>query len=528
MPESRRALLEQLRAEQGAIAESPPTSKRTMLESLRAEQGPLRETSLGSDIMTGVESSARNYASNIGIPGTEYDLGNALEKIGVARSEDEIAKDYEAAGPAAGVSRFGTDMLMTAPIGGAVGGLVKGGMKFARTAKAGIEGAIAGGLTGEGDAVGDAAAGAVGGVVGDKLIRGVGRLGTGFENISDEAKNLIKNRMSVTIGQAQPDTFVGRAVRGVEDAGSSIPFGIGDFVVAGKQSGLKDLRKKYVEAALPPGMKAPSSSRDQPLKALQEIEEEYSKRYGAILGKQAEVLSVNPDALVSISMKNPDAPLPKRSIKFIEKRLRESVDIESPTPQSLFDAQSTLRAEARKISESASATRLDRAESKIYRKAADEILNALEETNPGLKELSTPYRNYVTLLHETEKGLGHGENLTIRQMQTASKKAGNKELQELTKDAGSVLPSRTADSGTPKRAAQLALTGGAGLAALSDPSGLTAAAVALGLIAPGALATTQGGSRFLLGQASGQDALRKFLRKYSATAGGMAGERVSR
>ncbi len=491
--------------------------------------GPPRP-SMGSDIMTGVESGMRNYASNIGIPGTEYDIGNALEGIGIARSKEEIARDYEKAGPAAGVAKFGSEMAATAPVGGAIAGVVKGGMKFARTAKAAIEGAVAGGLTGEGEGYKDAVMGAGGGVVGDRVLRSVGRIGTGFEKISDEAKTLLKNKIPVTMGQAQPDTFSGRAVRGVEDAASSIPFGVGDLVVAGKQSGIKALKGKYVESALPPGMKTPASSKDQPLKALEEVGAEYSARYKKILSKPLEsAFRIDADGLVSRSMKDPVAPMPKRSVKFIEKKIRDAVDIEGATPQSLFDAQSALRAEAREISNSPSATRLDRAESKIYRKAADEILNTLEATNPGLKELSMPYRNYVTLRHEVEKGLGHGENLTLRQMQSASKRSGNKELQELTRDAGSILPSRIPDSGTARRGAQMALTGGgAGAYMLLDPSGLTAAAVALGLIAPGALATTQQGSKYLLGQAPGQDALRKLLEKYSATAGGMASERASR
>lgn len=261
---------------------------------------PPPATTTGEDILTGVRTASRNIGANIGIPGTDIDINALLEAAG-ARPIREVRQQYKEAGPAAGISRFGAEMAVPGGVARRVAGvlpatgrgisailarLAERAPAVGTAARAAGEGAVTGALTGEGDLTSDIALGAGGGAAARAIIPGVGRLGTGFENISEEAKTLLKNQIPVTIGQAMPDTAAGRVLRGLEESATSVPI-MGDIMVAGRTAGAEALRGKAIAAAVPPGMALPKSARRQPLKALDDIGAEFTKRYEKILGEPA-------------------------------------------------------------------------------------------------------------------------------------------------------------------------------------------------------------------------------------------------
>lgn len=486
------------------------------------------EPNIPADIATGMQAGIGNIMSHIGIPGTDYDLRNLLEGMQLRPPKAAEEAAYEKAGPAAGLSKFATEILTTAPIGGGVVGLLKQAGRVpgvaarfspaaGRLTRAGIEGGVGGALTSDDGAV----PGALGGVAGDVLLRGAGRVVTGFPAISDKARKLLQSGVPVTIGQAMPDTATGRVVRGIEDTALSVPI-LSDIMAASRGRGVEALRSRAISDTLPPGMEIPTSARTEPLDALKEVGEEFSQRYQSIL-EGAAPAKINVDDLVSSALPEKAKTgwvANKGQRARIEKSMRADMDVDA-TPQNLFDVQSDWRKHASSLARNPMKTAKDRAEAKAYLTAANSLMETLEATNPGLQELRGPYRNYAALLHEGSKAKGSGETLSATALRRAAIKAGNKRMEELARAGESVLPSRVPDSGTARRMAQLALTGGAGGFAV-DPTGLaalTGAGLALG--APALLSTSQAGTRYLLGQYPAQQAIARALEKYAATAGGV-------
>lgn len=518
--------------------------------------------SAGEQAALGVQASLQGLGRNIGIPFTDVDVSHGLESLGAVRPYEEVRADVrDKGGWIAPTTEVATDIAAVAyPASAAVRGL-KGIQRLGPLVKAlsatglggiasrgVVEGTVGAMLTGQSDnPVWDAAQGAFWGGVAAPVTSLIARPFSGMAKPSQEATELLAQGIPVTPGQGAAPMGMGHAVKGVEEALTSAPL-TGPILQSIRGKGLEKLRAKAVKEALPPGMALPRSAELQPLKALREIGDEFSKQYddalrvtsgkdltvpGGVVLEDMQRMRVPDDfkrTLMDVAFSDPDAYITQPRLEHASKRIADAVDFVTMSPRQVFKAQSDLRRAANKIYKNSNAMLEEVSVADAYRRAADHILDGLSEGLPNggkLQELRGPYKRFVNLLHETEKMKGFGGSLSSRAIRKAAIASNNKRLENLTRTAEEVLPSSTPDSGTAGRAAMLATLGAAGgyFQGGDIDSAAKGAAIGAGMMLPGMALTTPQGARFVFGQYPWQKTLGALAPQLGGLGGGILGVR---
>lgn len=502
----------------------------------------------------GMRAGLQGMGRNLGVPYTNIDVSHGLEALTGMKPYEQAQAEADAAGPLAGFSQFMTEVAPATVAGTqAVRGLqslkqapgILRSLGWGGTAARGaVEGAVASALIGQGDPIKDLGYGAAGGAIGAPIGRALGKIPGGFGQVSDDAANLLREGVPTTPGQAARDTLGGNVVRHLEEASTSIPV-VGSYIAGLRGKGLTALRKRAVSEALPPGMLLPPKAGEQPLKALELVKQEFSKRYDKILKnipKGSMVLaSQSPDDVLRQTVPvnyaddvfqnayTKEDYITKDRLQFVKNYIKRKLDMPGMSARQVFKVQSDLRQKARRIYEKTAKTAEEEAEADVYTRAADFVLNDLSNGIPegkSLQILRRPYRNFVTLEREVSKLKGYGETLSPKGIQKAAMKAGNKPLEDVARAGGSVLPSQTPDSGTAGRIAAMSLLGAGGGYAQGQDLGSTLRGAALGGLAagvPAAAFSTAPGMRFLTGGYPVQRGLGPMAADFGGILGGMYG-----
>jgi hypothetical protein len=454
-----------------------------------------------------------NIAAQSGIPSIQQ-MGATIQPGGLVPTPTQIPPQRAVSEkmPTAGgeLARIATEIGLSIPAGtAAVSGLSKvspsiaGLLQKSNIARGTVEGAATGVLTGEGTPLQNLGYGAAGGAAGGLVGSALG----GIEK-SRDAERLLKEGFPITPGQAAGESLGARMVRRLEETSTSIPLAK-EVIDHARAKSLITLRKKAVERALPKGMSLPRYAGNRPLDALDDVSEEYTKRYTTVLNSV-------PDAPVNISVpdlqnkivsdafpKQTGVPVSRDSLESAKAYIAQSVDIEQLTPKALFIAQSDLKREGLRIMASPTANLTERELANGYLKASESLMDVLESQSgigTELKELGHGYRKFINLFKETSRTAANQAGLMPKQIAKAASKAGDKEFQRLAETASRVLPSSIPSSGTGER-----LLGAAGL--YGGIAGLPGLLAAL----PGAAITQPPFRQGLLGQLPAQRAFAETL-----------------
>ena len=335
----------------------------------------------------------------------------------------------------------------------------------------------------------DTALGAVAGFGGDKLLRGAA--GVIAPQFSKGMRALADADIPVTIGQLARDggSAIGKAIGGVEDALTSVPF-IGDMVNSARDRGTLAFNASVLNRSLgaigeklPKGLQA---GRD----AVKYVGDTFSAEYDKLVPNLSvtfdDAFRAQVDKSAGALRTLPQA-MQKQFTQIVRSIFENRAAGGSMAGQALKDAQSRLREELRAFSATQGR------DAQIVARTLDDLDGAftdlIERANPQYAEkLKGLNAGYATLV-QAEKAAGsvgaaknngmftpaQFSNAVSALNSSARKRAvarGTALNQDLSDAAIETLPSQTPDSGTARRAMVGLMAGGgvsAGVGVLANP-----------------------------------------------------------
>lgn len=357
-----------------------------------------------------------------------------------------------------------------------------------------------------GERMKSAGAALAGGLAGKYIGKAVGGLAS-----SDAAKRLMSMGVQPTVGQgietAGESTLgnvVGKGIRSLEEASTSLPF-LGSITRNSRDRSVGEAMQEALKRAEVPGVSAGGKVGNEAIDALQEgYRAEYQKALSGIeIPKSPELLQRIEDVT-----KNPklfaDQPAKDEAVAFIQRQFDAADEaMGSHSAESLHEIASSLKAEARSLA--GSQDKISAAQGKIFKGAADEILAYLKQHLPAdaakkVSELDKGYANFKILQRAASSvGTKEGE-FTPAQLLNAVKAmdrskdkgrfaSGNALMQDLAGPAKKALSDTLGESGTtPRSLIAKLLTGGAAETAAASTAlpvyGGLGSAMALGSLRP--------------------------------------------
>lgn len=347
-------------------------------------------------------------------------------------------------------------------LGTAPAAVVKGG--------AAIQGGLSGALLSKSDnalgVAGDAGIGAVTSVIGSNAVRGIGALVA--PKVAPYIETLRNAGVQVTSGQLarSAGTKLGNFVANMEDRLSSLPV-VGEMIAADRGKAVDQLNRAVVNRVLKPlgkdlpeqvatGNDAVDYAQQKVREAYQAVLPQLSGAYDATFGKRLQAIA--------------------QRTNLPEKEAGDLADIVKREVGEMFDASGAytgkrlgqVRDRLDKLGAGlrASANTYEREMGEAVGEIRKQVLSLARRNNPGaapaLKAADTAHANLVRLENATSntaEGIFTPGQLktAVRQSDRSARKrsvaAGNALMQDLSKAAVSVLPSKTGDSGTFTRAA---------------------------------------------------------------------------
>lgn len=495
-----------------------------------AEVAAMREGGALRRGLRGAGASLQNMG--YGIKGVFTDLSPE------ERQDIEINRRFLEEDTAGKVGGFAADVASFALPGGVVAkGITKGVTMLPRAAQGltalGANAAVDAGLSAAyatEDKSEAALTGALGSVGGQALGRTLARVGGGVVRPSAQAQKLMAEGVQPTIGQAADNSLTGRALRRGEEMLESVPL-IGGVVRNARERARSELGEAALRRAVPPGgtpVGAPSRE------AMQNLKQQFNQAY-SVLDTAIFKPDINFERQVMNIVNDPDnrmtAEQRRDLVEFFGKHFTKQFRQGPQQVGAFLDGQGLKEFES-KISErirdlAASGSAFDKGERRALTQldaALTQFRNAQlpKPVADSLAETDRAYANYKRVLRAAGYSGADSGAFTPAQLNRAvvAMSKGNQAgqglglMQDLT-DAGSILKSRTPNSGTADRVAAMGLMGGA----IANPA-------AFGPYAAGAAGTaglyTRPIQRFMLGGYNYQKALEEALRNQARLAGSVA------
>jgi len=346
------------------------------------------------------------------------------------------------------------------------------------------------------------AGGAAGGGIGYGAAAGLGRM------LAPQTPEAVQNlmRMGVT---PTPGQILGPAASAIEQAATSIPFGVGELIKRGQVGAIENFNTAVGNEVLSSvGMRVPKNVKPGN-EMVKYVGDKLSEQYSALLPKMSAIIDDQFTSEIN-TIRQMGTQLPKEKARQLNNILNESLvkrigSSRGIRGETIKEIESSLRQKASRFRGSSSAD--DQQLGDALTESLNSLRGLVERNNPNFSsELSNINKAWAKLRvlengarrvgsaegvfsPEAFRGAVKGSDTSVRDRQFAR---GQALMQPMATEAINVLGKTIPNSGTAERLSTVALTGGigaGGLAGMLDPS--TAAA----LLGAGSVYGTEAGRK---------------------------------
>jgi hypothetical protein len=380
-----------------------------------------------------------------------------------------------------------------------------------------VPAAVAGGIVNAatnpiGDTNKEVQSGMIGGVLADLGLRGLGRLAAPVTQ-SEPVRKLLERDIVPSPGSA-----IGGIAKDFEDKLTSLPI-VGNLIQNARHRSVQEMGRAAFREATPPGQQIPQVGKEGVELGKQAFSRAYDGVYeGSKIGLTTQLMK-DVGAAKSATM-IPLNEVEQKTFDAIIKREIEDRLIGGAVPTT--EAKKVIEANLGKAAFEAGKSPLGSALTEAKKAFRSAMGRSVGPKAAQLQEIDRAYSAFSDVKKAAEKADANAGIFTPHQLQMTSKSGSA--LESLADDAQKILPSKVANSFTVDRALSSILFLGSASGAAAPLFG----APYLSMLAASPLIYSRAGTRYLLGDYAGQQALREGLRALSpnaAAAGGVLYEK---
>jgi hypothetical protein len=375
-----------------------------------------------------------------------------------------------------------------------------------------VPAAVAGGVVNAatnpvGDTNKEVQSGMIGGALADLGLRGLGRLAAPVTQ-SDTVKKLLEKNIIPSPGSA-----MGGIAKDIEDKLTSLPL-VGNLIQNARTRSVQEMGKAAFKEATPPGQQIPEIGKE----GVELGKQAFSRAYEGVY--QGSKIGLTPQLMKDVGAAKTSTMIPlseaeEKAFDAIIKREIEDRLIGGAVPTT--EAKKVIEANLGKAAFNAGGSPLGDALNGAKKAFRSAMGRSVGPKAAQLQEIDRAYSAFADVKKAVDKADANAGVFTPHQLQMTSKPGSS--LESLADDAQKVLPSRVGNSFTVDRALSSLLYTGAASGAAAPLFG----APYLAMLAASPALYSRAGTRYLLGDYAGQQALREQLRALSPNASSAGG-----